>query len=139
MGENPAQIEREIEARRERLTRNIKDLQQRVGDMTDCRKQFERRPLPFLGAAFGAAFALALMIPDGNGRSHRGWSGPRTEAHTERNSVAMNRALQAWEDIKGALVGVAVSRFTELLAEDLPGFAKEYRNSEAKHGPTYAL
>jgi hypothetical protein len=139
MGENPAQIEREIELRRERLGRNIKNLQQRVGDMRNWRKQFERRPLAFLGAAFGAAFALALMIPNGNGRSHGGWSGPRGQGRPERNSIAMNRALQAWEDVKGALVGVAIARFTELLAEALPGFEKEYRKSEAKQSATYAL
>ena len=139
MGENPAEIEHDIELRRERLSRNIKDLQQRVGDMKDWRKQFEKRPLAFIGAAFGAGLAVALLIPNANGGSHRGWSEAGSEGRVVRGSVATNRVLQAWEDIKGALAGVAVARFAELLSEAIPGFDREYRKSEAKHSPTYAL
>jgi hypothetical protein len=138
MGENPAQIEREIELRRERLGRNINDLQHRVGEMTDWRKQYEKRPWAFLGAAFGAGVAIALLIPDGNGR-RRGWSEPGTEGRVVRSSVVGNRVVQAWEDIKGALMGVAVAKFTEVLSEAIPGFDREYRKSEAKHSATYAL
>ncbi|SRR5579883_1196868 len=138
MGENPAQIEREIELRRERLSRNIKDLQLRVGEMTDWRKQYEKRPVTFLGAAFGVGVAVALLIPNGN-TTRRPWSEPGTEGRVVRGSVMGNRVLQAWEDIKGALIGVAVAKFTELLSDAIPGFDREYRKSEAKHSATYAL
>ena len=143
MGEDPVEIEHEIELRRDRLSRNIKDLQQRVGDMTDWRKQFEKRPLAFLGAAFGAGLAISWLIPNGNGRSHGGWADNRREGRSEgravRQSVVTNQVLEAWEDIKGALVGVAVARFAELLSEAIPGFDREYRKSEARHSPTYVL
>jgi hypothetical protein len=122
------------------LSRNIKDLQQRVGEMTDWRKQYEKRPFAFLGAAFGTGIALALLIPNGNGNgSRRGWSEPASEGRVVSGSVVTNRVLQAWDDIKGALMGVAVARFTDLLSEAIPGFDREYRKSEVKHSRTYAL
>jgi hypothetical protein len=111
--------------------------------MTDWRKQFEKRPLAFFGAAFGAGLAVAWLIPNGNGSSRRGWADNRNEGRSEgriaRRSVVTNQLLEAWEDIKGALVGVAVARFAELLSEAIPGFDREYRKSEAKHSATYVL
>jgi len=85
--------------------------------MADRRKQFEKRPLAFLGAAFGAGLAVALLIPNGNGSSRRGWPDPGSEGRAVHGSVVTNRVLQAWEDIKGALVGMAVAQFAELLSE----------------------
>lgn len=147
MDENPAEMEHEIELRRERLNWNIKDLQQRVGDMTDWRKQLEKRPLAFLGAAFGAGLAVAWLIPHGNGSSRRGWPDHRNDERNEgrnegrvmRRSVVSNQVLEAWEDIKSALVGIAVARFAELLSEAIPRIGREYRKSEAKHRATYVL
>ena len=133
MGEKPAEIEHEIEYRRERLGRNIRHLQDRVGEMTDWRKQYQRRPLTFLGAAFGAGLAVSLLV--GNGHSHAGYSSGRGQA----NSIIKHRVSQAWQDMKGALIGVAAARLTEIVSEAIPGFREQYRRSERKHSATYAV
>ena len=132
MGEKPAQIEREIEIRRERIGRNIRDLQHQVSDMADWRKQFERRSGVFMGIAFGAGLFLSLAL--GNGH-HQGPS----RGASERGSASTNLARQTLENIKSALVGVAAAKFTEMLAEAIPGFRDEYGKTEGKASVTYAL
>ena len=64
MGETPREIEQEIEQARSRLGQNLNELEYRVKQEFDWRVQFQRRPLAFLGIAFGVAFLLgALVIP----------------------------------------------------------------------------
>jgi hypothetical protein len=133
MGEKPVEIEHEIEYRRERLGRNIRNLQERVGEMTDWRKQYKRRPLAFLGAAFGAGLAVSLVV--GNGHSHAGFSAGGGQA----NSVIKQRTSQAWQDMKSALIGAAAARLTEIVSEAIPGFRDQYRRSERRHSATYVL
>ena len=137
MGEKPAQIEHEIELRRARMGRNIQDLQHRVAEMKDWRKQFERRPGAFMGLAFGAGVLISLALPNGNSRART----PRASggAETRHSSEAMHLAWQIVDNVKSALVGLAAQRFTQILSEAIPGFRDEYRKSEAKTSATYAL
>ena len=149
MGEKPAQIEHEIEVRRERIGRNIQDLQHRVADMKDWRKQFQRRPGAFIGLAFGAGFIVSLALRNGNSHAGRGSSRARLDASPERgshargsqapSSQAMDRAWQTLENVKSALVGLAASKFTTILSEAIPGFQDEYGKCQTKTSATYAL
>ncbi|HEY1340523.1 MAG TPA: DUF3618 domain-containing protein [Bryobacteraceae bacterium] len=67
MGETPDQIKHEIEQARSRLGQDLNELEYRVRLETDWRVQFRRRPWAFLGAAFGAALVLALIIVPSRG------------------------------------------------------------------------
>jgi hypothetical protein len=67
MGETPDQIKHEIEQARSRLGQDLNELEYRVRRETDWRVQFRRRPWAFLGAAFGAALVLALIIVPSRG------------------------------------------------------------------------
>lgn len=131
MGEKPDEIERDIEVRRERIGRNIRDLHHRVNDMADWRKQFERRPAPFLAVAFGVGFMASVAL--GNGHS------ARSSGRSAGNSRVASKALEAWESVQSALVGVIATKFTEILSEAIPGFNAEYRKNEAKNSGSYAL
>ena len=149
MGEKPAQIEHEIEIRRERIGRNIQDLQDRVADMKDWRKQFQRRPGAFMGLAFGVGVMVSLMLSNGN--SHAGGSNSRAplDASPERGSQAprsqaprsqaIDHAWQTVENVKSALVGLAASKFTEMLSEAIPGFQVEYGKCQTKTSASHAL
>lgn len=144
MGEKPAQIEHEIEVRRERIGRNIEDLQHRVADMKDWRKQFQRRPGAFIGLAFGAGFIVSLALRNGNSHAGRDSSRARLDASPERGShargsQAMDRAWQTLENVKSALVGLAATKFTAMLSEAIPGFQDEYGKCQTKTSATYAL
>ena len=62
MGETSHQITHEIEETRARLGSNLQELEAKVKDATDWRKQFEKNPLPMLGIAFGGGFLLSRMV-----------------------------------------------------------------------------
>jgi len=54
-----------------------------------------------------------------------------------RNGVnAQEQALELWNDIKGALIGVAAMRVTEYISDLIPGFDEHYRRAAQRHdGP----
>jgi len=62
MGEKPDEIEREIEAARQRASAGVNQLEYRIKRSLDWRAQFERRPWMFVGTAFGLAFLLGWMF-----------------------------------------------------------------------------
>ncbi|HSU57645.1 MAG TPA: hypothetical protein VLT36_26620 [Candidatus Dormibacteraeota bacterium] len=46
---------------RGQLGQNLRELQSKVEQTTDWRLQFRKRPMAFIGAAFGGGLLLALM------------------------------------------------------------------------------
>jgi hypothetical protein len=62
MGEKPDQIAREIEYTRGQLEKNLQELEQKVRDVTDWRKQFDKRPLTIMSIAFGGGLLLSRLI-----------------------------------------------------------------------------
>jgi uncharacterized protein DUF3618 len=68
MGETTNQIERRIDAERDQLGQNLHELQTKVEEATDWRLQFQKRPMAFIGAAFGTGLLFALVA---GGRSRR--------------------------------------------------------------------
>lgn len=62
MGQTADQIKLEIEQARNRLGRNLNELEYRVKSETDWRVHYDRHPWMFLGAAFTGAMALSLMM-----------------------------------------------------------------------------
>ena len=40
--------------------------------------------------------------------------------------------METWDNIKGALIGVAATRFKDFVAEVIPGFQEQYQRTEAK-------
>ena len=41
-----------------------------------------------------------------------------------------HRALETWDNIKGALIGVAAMRFKDFVGEIVPGFHEEFQRTE---------
>jgi hypothetical protein len=116
MGENPNEIEREIEVQRDQLGRSVGNLRQKLREMRDWRYQFSTNPGLFVGCAFAAGFLFSLSLPNGhleNGRAN------------QRTSVSSQRWSDAWETMKAGLIGVATSRIKDLVSEAIPGFREE--------------
>jgi ElaB/YqjD/DUF883 family membrane-anchored ribosome-binding protein len=65
MGETPDEIKQEVEEARNRLGRDLNDLEYQVRRTLDWRTQFNRHPMAFIGAAFGLAFVIGLLLPVG--------------------------------------------------------------------------
>lgn len=129
MGTTAHQIASHIERTRHELGSNINELEQKVKSVTDWRRQFEAHPMTLLGLAFGGGVLLASMFSGGNGsRTKRRVNDSDTTHGDRRNS----RASDAWDGIKGALIGVAASRLMDFVDGVLPGF-KEHM--PAQGGP----
>ena len=121
MGERANEIERDIEQTRTVLAGNLHELEYKVKDATDWRKQFEKRPFAILGIAFGGGVLLSMMI---GGTSHltrryreHDKSGERACRRAVRGTEATNAAevwdrikQETWDGIKEAVVGLAASK-----------------------------
>jgi hypothetical protein len=115
--------------------------------VTDWRQQFRNNPMMMVGLAFGGGVFLATMA---GGRRNRlsGMSSPAsvpltsessTRAITSRGVANRERqqVLETWDNIKGALVGVAASRLTSFLGESIPGFEEQLRKTDgSRNGAT---
>jgi hypothetical protein len=129
MDETAYEIEAHIDRTRERLGSNLKELGNKVDAATDWRAHFRERPHLFLGAAFvgGAILATALRA-----RSLP----PSPEQPRVRRSAgsgsAQAEALELWNNVKGALLGVASARIKGYIGEFVPGFDEHYRRAEQR-------
>jgi hypothetical protein len=57
-------------------------------------------------------------------------TGPRSD--NSKPSPAKEKAMDTWDNIKGAIVGVAATRFKQYADELIPGFSQHYRASEGE-------
>ena len=125
MDETLGQIEAHIDQTRERLGANLKELERRVDVATDWREHFHARPYIALGLAVAGGMLLARVAGSRSPRQHLSLSddmigGPRPG----RRSDIREQALETWDNIKGALVGVATARVTDYISDLVPGFAE---------------
>lgn len=141
MGQTASQIENHIEDTRGELGSNLRELEYKVKSATDWHHQFENRPALFLGLAFGGGALLASMAGRSGGRRHyynylpgSPSIGTDSQARNRRApSATMEKASEAWENVKGALVGIAASKVKDYADGIFPGFSEHYRQAEAEH------
>jgi len=106
MGQATNQIE-DIEDTRADLGSNLHELEQKVKSVTDWKKHFQTNPMTMLGAAFGGAFCWRRCLADARPGAERGVfssfpAGSEPHAVTDRQK---HKALETWDNIKGALIG----------------------------------
>ncbi len=130
MGETTNQITSYIESQRGDLGSNLQELERKVKSVTDWRQQFQNNPMTMLAVAFGGGVLLASMV-SGKKRRYTNLT-PRErerEPHAGTDQMA-HKALETWDNIKGALIGVAATRFKDFVGEVIPGFQEQFRNTE---------
>jgi len=132
MGETTHQIETHIADTREKLGENVRELERKVKSVTDWKQHVRTSPMTMLGVAFGGGILLATMV----GRSKTSKSEPRgfsTDAASQdflRANGQRDKVLETWNNIKGALIGVAATRFKDFVGEVIPGFQEQFARSE---------
>ncbi len=130
-GQTANQIETHIERTRDNLGSNIHELEYRVKSATDWKHYFQNSPMAMMGAAFGGGILLAKML--GGGKRRSSFSSQLTEsgytphAGTDRQK---HKALETWDNIKGALIGVAATRFKDFVGEVVPGFNDQFQRTQ---------
>ena len=137
MDEATHKIEAQIDRTRERLGSNLRELEDRIDAATDWREQFRARPHMFIGGAIaGGALLGAVLRPtaprqtfDSSTEDH-----PRSLSSVSRNGVdGREQALELWNNIKGALIGVAAMRITAYISELVPGFDEHFQHAAQRH------
>jgi hypothetical protein len=135
MGETSRDIEAHIEQQRRELGQNVGVLQYRVKNALNWRTHMEERPLTMLGIAFAGGLLVSLAVRRRNGNHRRDWSSVEQDTSPRsatRPALAYQKrkALDAWDNVRGALLGVAAGRIKRFLADAIPGFDEEYQKAE---------
>jgi hypothetical protein len=130
MDETPREIEGHIERTRERLGSHLVELEQKVDAATDWREHFRTRPHVFLGAAFVGGATLAFVLHARHPRTVADDAEIRRFA--DDPSSARAQVVELWNNLKGALIGVASTRVKDYLNEFMPGFDEHYRRAEQR-------
>jgi hypothetical protein len=134
MGQTTHQIEAHIEDTRKDLGSNLHELEQKIKSVTDWKQHFKTNPMTMLGVAFGGGILLSTMLGGRKNRPvERGFSSPApgAEPHAGTDHQKHN-ALETWDNIKGTLIGVAATRFKDLVGEVVPGFHEQFQRTEEK-------
>ena len=129
MGQTTNQIERHIEDTRGALGSNLQELEHKVKSVTDWKQHFQTSPMTMLGVAFGGGILLATML-GGKKRKRDSDSAPH-----EGTDHQKGKALETWDNIKGALIGVAATKFKDFVGEVVPGFQEHFQQTEEKLRP----
>ena len=134
MGQTTNQIEAHIEDTRGNLGSNLNELERKVKSITDWKQHFQANPMVVLGVAFGGGILLAKMLGNqkrtGGERSFSSRSsGVEPHAGTDHQKY---KALETWDNIKGALIGVAATRFKDFVGELVPDFNEQFQRTEEK-------
>jgi hypothetical protein len=130
MDQTVNQIEAHIDRTRERLGSNLRELEDKVEAATDWREHFKERPHVFLGAAFIGGIVLASALRSRSaGRSLSGVAVNRTMSG---HGSVQGQALQLWNNVQGALLGVATAQIKDYIGELVPGFDDHYRRAEQR-------
>jgi Protein of unknown function (DUF3618) len=130
MDETTDQIEAKIDRTRERLGSNLRELEDKVEAATDWREHFRERPHVFLGAAFIGGMVLASTLRSKS--AGRAPSGVAMNPAVGGHGSVQAQVRELWNNVQGALVGVATAQIKDYLSELVPGFDDHYRRAEQR-------
>jgi hypothetical protein len=128
MGQTVQQVEAHIGTTRQQLGSNLEELERKIDGMTDWRQHFQVRPFTVLGVAFAGGVVLAVSL---RSRSARRRYSSSSEPHVG-TAAQKYHALRTWDNIKGALIGVAATRFKDYVGELIPGFHEQFERTERR-------
>jgi hypothetical protein len=155
MDEKSDQILNRIESQRERLGRNLDELETRVRRTADWRTHFDNNPMMMLGVALGGGILMGSIVggrssersdtykPRTGGRygeatssavggsalglaSTTGSSATRSSATSHQR----NKASETIDHIKAALIAFGITKAKEFLNQAIPGFDSHLQEAE---------
>jgi hypothetical protein len=144
MDETSDQIEHHIRETRNSLSENFSELEDKVKTTLDWRAQFSERPGTMIALAVGGGALLAALVGTGssrrrsrNGRDETDRNVPDvSDRHRPSNDKGPGQGTQTLNALKGALVGVAVTRLSEFIDDLIPGFRREFEEQVGKSKST---
>jgi hypothetical protein len=163
MGERTDQIERHIQRQRDELEDNFSELERKVKDAFDWRTQFQEHPGMMLGVALAGGALVGAILPSRSSvtkkvasrlHSFTEPSAPRAQYSVPEPATAASswnaysassgqaaQTTEVWDNLKGAVIGMAAARLGDAIEEILPGFAEHYKKAAGnnKTGRTKAV
>lgn len=140
MGETSNQIEREIRVERTQLDRNLDDLQSKVEEVTNWRAQFQKRPMVMIGVAIGGGLLLASVAGRRSRRYHTNARADEGQPHRRGTELQKYKALETFDTIRGALIGVAANTLQGFLGQLIPSFREQFqKTAEEKRSAASAM
>jgi hypothetical protein len=132
MDQTVAAIESQIDHTRERLDSDFEELARKFDRATDWREHVRARPLVFLGAAFAGGVVLAAATR-GSGGGYAAEEPPAAYmGRPSRWEAQKRQASEVWDNVTGALIGLAIAKFRQSLSELVPDFDEHYRRAEQR-------
>jgi hypothetical protein len=145
MGQTAGEIERHIQEQRMEFAENASELQGKVKRAVDWRYQVHEHPMTMLGLAFGGGVLIAALAPSRRWRA-RDWedaewassakpepisSGTRASRRSSPGAqYQKHQAADMFDNVKGALIGLAASKIKGFFDEVLPDFREHYSKTE---------
>ena len=130
MGKTANEIETHIDRTRDDLGSNIQELENKVKSLTDWKHHFKNNPMTMIGVAFGGGVLLAAVL--GGEKGHPRSSSSEKTGQRLRGGEGDRKkhdALETWDSIKGALIGVAATRVKDFVGEVVPGFNEHFQQT----------
>ena len=146
--ENLEGIEGKLKGASDQVQDKVKEtteqVQQKVKDATDWRHQFNERPMAGLGVAFGGGLLLASIMGGGSKKDSKRqnyssgyqpqYQNPQYQGYGNGGpsgaDVGRQHVSSTFDNMKGALMGVAAARAKSFFEKSVPGFDKEYSQVE---------
>ena len=135
MERSSERIEWQIDRERAVLRSNLVELENRVKSAVDWRRYFESNPPLWIGVAFGTGLLLALAgsrrahLPEREAYARMGGS-PHMSGSLEHYDHRRRALSRAWGTVESALIGMAVAKLKDTLAQVLPGFREQLTRRE---------
>jgi hypothetical protein len=133
MTDETKDLQRALEAEKHALANNLTELADRARDLTDWRTQVRARPLPAIGLGLGAGFLLAVLMDRRparvRSRAATAGVGPGAGRFADGDLVPAP-AHPTVDRIVNALVGVAMTKALEVIAEVVPSFTEHLEDEE---------
>jgi hypothetical protein len=164
MGERTDQIERHIQRQRNELEDNFSELERKVREAFDWRTQFQEHPGRMLGAALLGGALVGAILPGRSNVTKKVSSrlnsfteppapraqysvpepappAPSWNAYSASSGQAAQKTAEVWDNLKGAVIGMAAARLGDAIEELVPGFSEHYRKAAGnnKSGRTKAV
>ena len=144
MGDHSNALTHELDVQRAPLGSHFEELEGKVKDIADWRRQLQKTPVTMMGLAVGGGILLSSVI---GGRHSRAYYAPRRDLGQQwRNEPGfggseratrsqLRRASDTWDTIKGALIGVATGGLQNFLKDVVPGFTEEFHKVQTREHP----
>lgn len=137
MNDDTSDLQRDLEAERASLSRNLDELADRARNLTDWRAHVRAHPLQAVGLGVGAGVVLAMLMgrrspPSARRPAAAATKGPDLNGRLREGDLALAPAHQTVDRIVDALVGVAITKALQVIGDVVPSFVEHFDADEPR-------